>query len=113
MGVDYYVCDNCGETFPDCGDYRQCENGHYIGPCCFPKRSGFPEEQMTESDDYGDCVKTEYCPVCAKGGDDREQRDKALALIARLVKSIKERPDFTEWRCPILKEMDDLVSRRG
>ena len=22
MGVDYYVCDHCGESYPDCGDYR-------------------------------------------------------------------------------------------
>ena len=25
MGVDYYVCEYCGETFPDAGYYVSCE----------------------------------------------------------------------------------------
>lgn len=25
MGVDYYVCVHCGESFPDCGYYVHCE----------------------------------------------------------------------------------------
>ena len=25
MSIDYYSCNNCGETFPDCGDYVSCE----------------------------------------------------------------------------------------
>lgn len=24
MGVDYYVCEYCGETFPDAGYYASC-----------------------------------------------------------------------------------------
>lgn len=24
MGVDYYSCQNCQETYPDCGDYFTC-----------------------------------------------------------------------------------------
>jgi hypothetical protein len=24
MGVDFYACQNCGETYPDCGDYFTC-----------------------------------------------------------------------------------------
>ena len=27
MGVDYYSCKNCGETFPDCGDFTYCSCG--------------------------------------------------------------------------------------
>lgn len=28
MGVDWLTCDNCGETFPDCGECEliTCEN---------------------------------------------------------------------------------------
>ena len=26
MGVDYFVCANCGETFPDAGSYVSCGN---------------------------------------------------------------------------------------
>ncbi len=25
MGVDFYPCKDCGETFPDCGSYVFCE----------------------------------------------------------------------------------------
>lgn len=25
MGVDWYSCSECGETFPDCGEYCVCE----------------------------------------------------------------------------------------
>lgn len=24
MSVDYYSCERCGDTFPDCGDYTTC-----------------------------------------------------------------------------------------
>lgn len=27
MSIDYYSCENCGTTFPDCGDYVNCECG--------------------------------------------------------------------------------------
>ena len=27
MGVDYYACESCGDTFPDCGDFVSCECG--------------------------------------------------------------------------------------
>lgn len=27
MGVDFYACNYCGETFPDCGDFTMCECG--------------------------------------------------------------------------------------
>lgn len=28
MGVEFIACNNCGETFPDCGDYVSCECGN-------------------------------------------------------------------------------------
>lgn len=24
MGVDFYACNSCGDTFPDCGDHEGC-----------------------------------------------------------------------------------------
>lgn len=27
MGVEYYTCNYCGETFSDCGDFVGCECG--------------------------------------------------------------------------------------
>lgn len=32
MGVDFYACSNCGDTFPDCGDFTGCECGKHW--CC-------------------------------------------------------------------------------
>lgn len=29
MGVDWYACKNCENTFPDCGDYVYCECGEH------------------------------------------------------------------------------------
>ena len=29
MGVDFYSCHYCEETFPDCGSYVSCECGNY------------------------------------------------------------------------------------
>ena len=26
MGVDWYTCNHCGDTFPDCGSYYTCDN---------------------------------------------------------------------------------------
>lgn len=26
MGVDWYSCEKCGDTFPDCGDYVRCDS---------------------------------------------------------------------------------------
>lgn len=32
MGVDFYSCKNCGDTFPDCGEYVSCDCGEHW--CC-------------------------------------------------------------------------------
>lgn len=32
MGVDFYTCNSCRGTFPDCGHYTGCEYG--IHWCC-------------------------------------------------------------------------------
>ena len=36
MGVDFYVCRACDETFPDCGPYECCEGcgAHYCSVEC-------------------------------------------------------------------------------
>ena len=96
MGVDYYSCDNCGETFPDCGIYIHCENGHRIGPCCFPKVNGrytgrWPEDQTTEdAPDYGTAVMENRCPVCAKGGNETQRLEKARATEDALRTQLSE-----------------------
>jgi len=33
MGVDYLVCDHCGDTFPDCGEWYICKCGRDFDSC--------------------------------------------------------------------------------
>lgn len=38
MGIDYYICDVCGETFNDCGYYISCDCGrHWCNDKCAKK----------------------------------------------------------------------------
>ena len=60
MGIDYYVCDVCGETFPDCGEYYTCECGRlYCSEEC---------ATSDEVEDYPDDVDGDYnfesCKYC-------------------------------------------------
>lgn len=68
MGVDWYSCKRCGETFPDCGDYVSCECGE-----------SWCSDECAEADGY----KEEYCKLgCNKDDDEmdncikKEQYDK-------------------------------------
>lgn len=55
MSIDFYVCDKCGETFPDCSEYTYCEdcNGNLCGDC---------------SKEIGNYIymNKEICPFCRK-----------------------------------------------
>lgn len=53
MGVDFYSCSNCSETFPDCGDYVSCDCGvHWCNDKCAC------DEGIQEEDD---CTTCSYC----------------------------------------------------
>lgn len=94
MGVDYYACEHCGETFPDCGEYMRCERGHMIGPCCFHLLGDCEDDKFVDDSDYGcDTIKEEFCPVCKAGGTTEQRLEAAMkeiemlkATIARLEK---------------------------
>lgn len=75
MGVDFYICHNCEETFPDCGEYVSCES---CGTkwCCeeCAEEEGYIEEHCTKYNVFGysdlkdeqrirKCEKT-YCSDC-------------------------------------------------
>ena len=55
MGVEFYTCDNCGSTFPDCGEYVSCETcwtkWHYVPDSC----------KYCRKEDYTDNVLLDYC----------------------------------------------------
>lgn len=48
MGVDFYSCHYCDETFPDCGDYFSCDCGHhYCDYTCGDGKSGDDDDTRT------------------------------------------------------------------
>ena len=57
MGVDYFSCVRCGETFPDCGDYVSC---YCWGVWCsdeYAEKDGFmrPNEDADDSNEESSC----------------------------------------------------------
>ena len=55
MGVDFLVCDECGETFCDCGEYYYCEgcDKHFCQYC--------NEEAGLEINEDGEVESCKYC----------------------------------------------------
>jgi hypothetical protein len=61
MSIDYYPCDACGDTFPDCGHYGNCAcEKMYCGDCFdeFCKKYGTKDDEW-----YGTVSK--QCPDCS------------------------------------------------
>lgn len=70
MGVDFYPCEECGETFPDCGDYCSCEMCSVMlcTPCANEKGLS---SQITDLNQCDEAEKAEavgegycQCPYC-------------------------------------------------
>jgi hypothetical protein len=79
MGVDWLGCRNCGETFPDCGDFTSCECGEHW--CC---------DECAEEDGY----KRSSCKL----GYDIEDNE--------CEKSCYDCDDFMETSCKYCREED-------
>lgn len=63
MGVSFYVCGSCGDTFCDAGHYMCCDAcGYKIGPCCCDNLR-YKEEQ--EDGEWYETEIIEDCPGCA------------------------------------------------
>lgn len=87
MGVDFWACRNCGETFPDCGYYTGCSCGEVW--CCesCAKADGFAEEIDEETDEVIDDSGT--CNFC------REEDFKDCELLNHALDLLKmERNDL-------------------
>ncbi len=67
MGVEYLVCDECGETFCDCGEWYYCEN---CGKCFC--RHCIEDAGLKWEDEEDECVVTscKYCRNEAVSEDD-------------------------------------------
>lgn len=79
MGVDFYACENCGDTFPDCGYYISCEcGGRWCSDKC-AEEHGFRE--VYDEDGDVDYEKT-TCSYCRKEDfDDNSLLYHALDLL--------------------------------
>jgi hypothetical protein len=66
MGVDWYSCKNCGETFPDCGDYTGCECGEHW--CCddCAEADGFQYEEEGFTPEGSKWSQETSCNFCRK-----------------------------------------------
>ena len=69
MGVDWYSCNNCGDTFPDCGDYVDCPycGTHWCSDECAEK-DGYREDKCKL--DYEVIEGFEQNDECEKGSND-------------------------------------------
>lgn len=74
MGVDYYTCNHCVDTFPDCCTYYTCED-------CW---THWCSEECAEKDDAiwddGEIVSCKYC---------RHEDLEDISLIAFMLKHYK------------------------
>jgi hypothetical protein len=68
MGVDFLVCNYCGDTFPDCGYYvscRGCSDFHWIARnwCCkeCAKADGYKKEEYEIDDATVEEISCKYC----------------------------------------------------
>lgn len=65
MGVDFFACDECGETFADCGPFARCEScDQKLCPSCmshFGVSGGMADmdDEDYSEDDY------DQCPFCS------------------------------------------------
>lgn len=76
MSVDYYVCNYCGETFPDCGKYISCECGNRWCSDECAEADGFRVDVDTDKEYDTSCA---YCR--GEKFEDYEILDKALELL--------------------------------
>lgn len=100
MGVDWYTCANCRETYPDCGYCWTCTQGHGIGPCCLDER----KEYERDEDGY---ITPQDCPCCVKGGTPIER---AIGLLKE-VSTCARHPDY-DWSNDLALRVSEFLKIR-
>jgi hypothetical protein len=56
MGVDFYACENCADTFPDCGPHYHCECGRvYCSEECADAKYNVDEDGDEEDQTCAHC----------------------------------------------------------
>jgi hypothetical protein len=89
MGVDFYTCENCGRTFPDCGPYFSCYScsARFCSNECGVKQV---EDDESEGEPEDGRWKEEIttCIFCRK--ESVTDRDLMLFLLKKLALSYDE-----------------------
>ncbi len=112
MGVDFYTCSNCHQTYPDCGPTARCQHHHQLGPCCFPKVNGkwvdsWPDDQLTEDDDGEEgAVMEAHCPTCAKGGTDAQKLAKVRGALLALMDLKDDRGEIHKFLTVVQQQVN-------
>lgn len=60
MGIDYLTCNNCGNTFNDCGDYVYCDCGvNWCNDKC-AKKDKYRYKKSTEESSCKFCREEDF-----------------------------------------------------
>lgn len=79
MGVDFYACDYCEETFCDCGEYVVCDCGNrWCGENCASE-----EGYIEEDDNFNGESSCNYCRKEDFSNDDLLEKALDLLNISR------------------------------
>lgn len=65
MGVDWFPCDNCDETFPDAGPYALCEDCSGKLCCKCMKKLSIRDTMVAKIENY-DPDEYSQCPFCSR-----------------------------------------------
>lgn len=61
MGVDYYTCDYCGKTFPDCCYYISCDCTRMWCSDVCAEKDGYENRENEEIEDGDDLISCNFC----------------------------------------------------
>ena len=89
MGVDWYPCRVCNETFPDCGDYTYCMCSAMLCTSCgddMKKKYG-----EIETEEYGNC--SNGCDDCQLPSSE-QILDFALTTLGMTQEELVKKMDF-------------------
>ncbi len=99
MGVDFYICEQCSDTFPDCGHYINCNNcyRHWCSEYCAELDGWRIDKEETEGDGtdgyYGE-EAVHSCKYCRN--EDADNHTLFLFLLTKL--GLTREEVLEEWK---------------
>ncbi|WP_206459348.1 hypothetical protein [Anaerovorax sp. IOR16] len=100
MGVDFLVCRNCGETFPDCGNFVRCECGNSWCDEYCAEQDGFvyescklgfePNSEQCQAKYYSDTCRYHIMTSCSYCRNEKFEDSELLDYALKLLNKTKE-----------------------